>query len=78
MGKIVHHLQGAFVPERLIQDNILLAHEVFHLFKNNKGNQEWLAIKLDMEKAYDGFEWNFIFATFEKLGFCQKWIEWLK
>ena len=41
------------VLERLIQDNILLAHEVFHSFKNKKGKEGWLAIKLDMEKAYD-------------------------
>lgn len=50
IGKIVHPLQGALVPEKLIQDNILLAHEVFHTFKSKKGNQGWLAIKLDMEK----------------------------
>ncbi|XP_057246695.1 uncharacterized protein LOC130589452 [Beta vulgaris subsp. vulgaris] len=29
MGKLIHPLQGAFVPERFIQDNILLAHEDF-------------------------------------------------
>lgn len=48
LGKIIHPLQGAFVPERLIQDNVLLAHEVFHSFKMKSGSQGWLAIKLDM------------------------------
>ncbi|XP_048490082.1 secreted RxLR effector protein 78-like [Beta vulgaris subsp. vulgaris] len=78
MGKIIHPLQGAFVPERLIQDNVLLAHEVFHSFKNKKGLRGWIALKLDMKKAYDRLEWNFIFITLEKLGFCSRWIEWLK
>lgn len=33
MGKIIQLLQGAFIPERLIQDNILIAHEAFYSFK---------------------------------------------
>ena len=56
LGKIIHPLQGAFVPERLIQDNVLLAHEVFHSFRKKSGAKGWLAIKLDMEKAYDRLE----------------------
>ncbi|XP_057249105.1 uncharacterized protein LOC104906541 [Beta vulgaris subsp. vulgaris] len=78
LGKIIHPLQGAFVPERLIQDNVLIAHEVFHSFKKKSGNQGWLAIKLDMEEAYDRLEWNFIFAVFKKLGFCERWVGWMK
>lgn len=39
LGKIIHPLQGAFVPERLIQDNILIAHEVFSSLKNKKGRE---------------------------------------
>lgn len=36
LGNIIHHVQDAFIPQRLIQDNVLLAHEIFHSFKNNK------------------------------------------
>lgn len=39
LGRIIHPLQGTFVPERLIKDNILIAHEVFHSFKNKKGKE---------------------------------------
>lgn len=56
LGKIIHMFQGAFVPERSIKDNILLAHEVFHSFKNKSGREGWIAIKLDMEKAHDRLE----------------------
>ncbi|XP_010682145.3 uncharacterized protein LOC104897032 [Beta vulgaris subsp. vulgaris] len=69
---------GAFVPERLIQDNILLAHEVFHSFKNKKGREGWVAIKLDMEKAYDRLEWSYVLACLRKLGFCEKWVSWVE
>lgn len=37
LGNIIHPLEGAFIPERIIHDNILLAHEVFHSFKNKGG-----------------------------------------
>ena len=32
MHKLIHPLQGAFVEGRVIQNNTLLAHEVFHSF----------------------------------------------
>ena len=78
LGRIIHPLQGAFVPERLIQDNILIAHEVFHSFNRKSGVGGWLAIKLDMEKAYDRLEWNYVLVTLEKLGFAARWISWIR
>lgn len=56
----------------------MLADEVFHSFKNKGGKEGWLAIKLDMEKAYDRIEWNYLFITLEKLGFHNTFIEWIK
>lgn len=79
MGKIIHPLQGAFIPDRIIQDNIILANEVFQSFKNKCGKEGgWIAIKLDMEKAYDRLERNYIFVTLDKLGFHPKWVSWIK
>lgn len=53
MGKLINPLQGAFVSDRAIQDNVLIAHEIFHSFRNRKGKEGWMTIKLDMENAYD-------------------------
>ncbi|XP_057250731.1 uncharacterized protein LOC130591430 [Beta vulgaris subsp. vulgaris] len=78
LGKIIHPLQGAFVPERAIQDNILIAHEVFHSFSKKSGYEGWIVVKLNMEKAYDRLEWNYILVTLRKLGFCSQWVEWIK
>lgn len=36
LGKIIHPLQRASVPKRFIQDNILIAHEVFHSFSKKQ------------------------------------------
>ena len=48
-----------------------------HLFKKKKGKIGFLAVKLDIEKAYDKLELNFIWAILSKLGFHSKWIEWV-
>ena len=42
-----------FALGRLINDNIMLAYEIMHSFKNKKGKMGYMNVKLDMEKAYD-------------------------
>ncbi|XP_062014039.1 uncharacterized protein LOC133730473 [Rosa rugosa] len=67
--------QNAFVLERLIQDNILLAHEAFHYLrlKRESGNHEF-GLKLDMNKAYDRVDWDFLKAALTRFGFSRRWI----
>lgn len=49
--------QAAFVHGRQIQDNIVVAHEVFHFLKLRKQGYEYdLSVKMDMNKAYDRIE----------------------
>lgn len=36
-----------------------------------------MAIKLDMKKAYDRLEWQFIQTCLSSLGFFEKWINWV-
>ncbi|KAL0284843.1 UNVERIFIED_CONTAM: hypothetical protein Scaly_2755800 [Sesamum calycinum] len=61
LDKIISPSQSSFVPGWLISDNILLAFELNH-FLNNKtqGRQGWMALKLDVSKAYDKVEWSFL------------------
>lgn len=37
-----------------------------------------MAIKIDMEKAFNRTEWNFLFSILSKLGFHSKWINWFR
>jgi len=54
---LLHHFispfQSAFVPSRSIHDNSILAHELLHTIKLKKGRGGLMAIKIDMEKAFD-------------------------
>lgn len=56
-------------------DNILIAFEALHsMDAKMKGKQGYMALKLDMSKAYDNVEWDFLEAMLWKLGFADRWV----
>ena len=59
--------------DQLIIDNILIAFETLHHLKKKNGKMGFMALKLDMSKAYDRVEWNFLDKIMERLGFDNKW-----
>ncbi|KAL0392688.1 UNVERIFIED_CONTAM: hypothetical protein Sradi_2491600 [Sesamum radiatum] len=70
MNSIIFDTQSAFIPGRLITDNILVTYELNHFLKAKTGGQkEFAEIKIDMSKAYDRVEWPFLESMLCRLGF---------
>lgn len=75
LHKIISPMQSAFVPNKLITDNIIISYECLHKIRHSKGKKNSsVALKLDISKAYDRVEWSFLKHVVERLGFSSKWI----
>ena len=71
---IVCENQSAFISERLIIDNVLVAHElIHHINRKKKGKCGEMGLKLDISKAYDRVEWGCLQQIMAKMGFHENW-----
>lgn len=68
MSDLVSPNQCSFVPGRHSSDNIVIAQEGFHSMRNLRRAKGWLAIKVDLEKAYDRLRWSFLLDTLKLIG----------
>ena len=76
--KCISYAQSAFVPDRHILDNVILAQEMVHFLKNKRtGRNGFMTLKLDLSKAYDRVEWQFLGRMMMKMAFCPIWVKWI-
>ncbi|XP_050281349.1 uncharacterized protein LOC126722235 [Quercus robur] len=75
LPNLILETQSTFLSECLITDNVLIAHETLHYLKEKRsGKMGYMALKLDMWKAYDRVEWVYVERIMEKIGFSPRWI----
>lgn len=77
LHSVISENQSAFIPDRVITDNVLIAHELMHSLHTKNLKNKFMALKLDIAKAFDKVEWQFLDAVMMKMGFCQIWREWI-
>lgn len=76
LQEVISHSQSAFMPGRLLSENVLLATEIVHGY--NKRNVERSAmLKVDLRKAFDSVRWDFVIATLRGLNIPSKFINWI-
>ncbi|KAI0499469.1 hypothetical protein KFK09_017672 [Dendrobium nobile] len=66
---MVYEEQEAFIHSRSISKHCLLAQEIFHKFKLSKNKKGLMALKLDMEQAYDSMGWSTLHQVHKCYGF---------
>ncbi|XP_061365840.1 uncharacterized protein LOC133309118 [Gastrolobium bilobum] len=67
IGDLISPSQVNFIPKRNIQDNIIIVQELIHSMHRMKGKKSFFSIKIDLEKAYDKLNWEFIKSVLEDL-----------
>ncbi|KAL0302122.1 UNVERIFIED_CONTAM: hypothetical protein Scaly_3043400 [Sesamum calycinum] len=65
---LINYSQNAFVPGRSISDNILLAQELLAGY-NQTRLPERCTLKVDIQKAYDSVEWDFLLEVLRLFNF---------
>jgi hypothetical protein len=77
LDSLVSWNQSAFIPGRSISENVLLAHELVRNY-HRKGGQPRCTMKIDLMKAYDSINWEFILHSLACFGFPVKFVNWIR
>ncbi|KAL2252909.1 UNVERIFIED_CONTAM: hypothetical protein Sindi_0085600 [Sesamum indicum] len=77
LEKIISPCQTTFIPGRSIGDNIMLAQELFSAY-NQMRQPPRCTLKVDIRKAYDTVEWDFLLAVLQLFRFPPKFTRWIE
>lgn len=76
MPKCISLSQSAFIKERLIMENVLLATEIVKDYHKEEISPR-CAMMIDISKAFDYVQWSFLLNTLRAMGMPEKFILWI-
>lgn len=76
LSKVISKDQSGFVARRSIVEGIIVVDETIHSTK--KTREDCMILKLDILKAYDLVDKNFLIEVLEKFGFSSNQVNWIK
>jgi hypothetical protein len=77
LDSMISRNQSAFIPGCNIAENVLLAQEMIRNY-HRKDGQLRCTTKIDLMKAYDSVNWNFLIHCLSCSGFPLKFVNWIK
>ena len=72
---VISEEQGGLVVGKQILDGVVIASKAIHSMYTSK--ECAMFIKLDMAKAYDRVNWDFLQKVLLAFGFSQEWVRWV-
>lgn len=73
LPKFISPNQSAFVKDRLLMENVLLASELVKSYHKNSVSAR-CGLKIDISKAFDTVQWSFLLSALTALGFPSEYI----
>ena len=77
LPKFIEPNQSAFVKDRLLMENVLLASELVKSYHKSTVSAR-SAIQIDISKAFNTVQWPFLLSTLAALGIPENFILWVE
>ncbi|WZY73255.1 hypothetical protein YC2023_005495 [Brassica napus] len=74
LPQVISKAQSAFLPGRLLAENVLLATDLVNGYNTAASTPRGM-LKVDLRKAFDSVRWDFILATLLAIGIPQPFID---
>ena len=76
LGEVIHLDQTCGIPGRKITDSLVLIRDTISRYARD-GNIRLVVLNLDFEKAFDRVSHQYLFQVLQKMGFPERYIEWV-
>ena len=76
VGDFMTSNQFSFIKGRSIHQCIAIASDMVNVLDKSSFRGA-MAIKVDIQKAFDTMEWGFLLNVLRKFGFCETFVKWI-